>query len=107
MVWETHPDRFPAHEKSYAEYKFKMISEAYSCLCSGARVLNSSQAGAYSYVVRTGGVPRANGGRKNHMLVGVPFLLVILGTLALAGSNVARAYRKEQRAYPSHNPFLP
>ncbi|CAH9078928.1 unnamed protein product [Cuscuta europaea] len=34
-VWETHPDRFPAQEKSRAEYKFKMISEAYSCLRSG------------------------------------------------------------------------
>nr|GMD70874.1 DnaJ homolog subfamily B member 2 isoform X2 [Ipomoea batatas] len=62
-VWETHPDRFPAHEKSNAECKFKMICEAYSCLCSG--------------------------------------------TVALAGSNVARAYRKEKQAYPSHNPFLP
>nr|GMD68855.1 chaperone protein DnaJ isoform X2 [Ipomoea batatas] len=104
-VWETHPDRFPAHEKSNAECKFKMICEAYSFLCSGARV-QSSHADSYSYVVRTG-VPRTYGGRRNQRLVGFPFLFIIVGTVALAGSNVARAYRKEKQAYPSHNPFLP
>ncbi|XP_042991983.1 uncharacterized protein LOC122318565 isoform X3 [Carya illinoinensis] len=34
-VWESHPDLFPAQEKPHAEYKFKLISEAYSCLLSG------------------------------------------------------------------------
>ncbi|XP_041022115.1 chaperone protein DnaJ isoform X3 [Juglans microcarpa x Juglans regia] len=33
-VWESHPDLFPAQEKPHAEYKFKLISEAYSCLLS-------------------------------------------------------------------------
>ncbi|KAE8008373.1 hypothetical protein FH972_004892 [Carpinus fangiana] len=36
-AWESHPDLFPAQEKPHAESKFKLISEAYSCLLSGAR----------------------------------------------------------------------
>ncbi|MED6146251.1 hypothetical protein PIB30_032750 [Stylosanthes scabra] len=36
-VWESHPDLFPAHEKQLAESKFKLISEAYTCLLSGGR----------------------------------------------------------------------
>ncbi|XP_058076159.1 uncharacterized protein LOC131224790 isoform X5 [Magnolia sinica] len=36
-AWESHPDRFPAHEKSHAESKFKSISEAYSCLQAAAK----------------------------------------------------------------------
>ncbi|CAK9145277.1 unnamed protein product [Ilex paraguariensis] len=36
-VWETHPDRFPVHQKPHAECKFKLISEAYTYLQSGAR----------------------------------------------------------------------
>ncbi|KAK9281010.1 hypothetical protein L1049_003901 [Liquidambar formosana] len=34
-VWESHPDCFPVHEKTHAESKFKLISEAYACLHSG------------------------------------------------------------------------
>uniref|UniRef100_A0A803LEU3 J domain-containing protein n=1 Tax=Chenopodium quinoa TaxID=63459 RepID=A0A803LEU3_CHEQI len=34
-VWDFHPDRFPADKRSYAESRFKMISEAYSCLLPG------------------------------------------------------------------------
>ncbi|KAF9593391.1 hypothetical protein IFM89_022570 [Coptis chinensis] len=34
-AWESHPDRFPAHEKVSAESKFKSISEAYSLLQAG------------------------------------------------------------------------
>ncbi|KAJ4849881.1 hypothetical protein Tsubulata_034683 [Turnera subulata] len=34
-VWESHPDLFPAHEKSSAESQFKLVSEAYSYLLSG------------------------------------------------------------------------
>ncbi|XP_023541160.1 uncharacterized protein LOC111801402 isoform X2 [Cucurbita pepo subsp. pepo] len=34
-VWDSHPDLFPAHQKSQAESKFKLISEAYSFLLSG------------------------------------------------------------------------
>lgn len=45
----------------------------------------------YSRVVRSG-VPRGGGGggRRNHALIGLPFLFIILGTAALGGANVAR-----------------
>jgi len=43
----------------------------------------------YSRVVRSG-VPRGGGGRRNHALIGLPFLFIILGTAALGGMNVAR-----------------
>ncbi|XP_038709541.1 dnaJ homolog subfamily B member 8 isoform X2 [Tripterygium wilfordii] len=33
-VWESHPDLFPVGEKSKAESKFKLISEAYTSLVS-------------------------------------------------------------------------
>ncbi|KAK4282613.1 hypothetical protein QN277_013969 [Acacia crassicarpa] len=104
-IWESHPDLFPAHEKPQAETRFKLISQAYACLLSGGRgdALNSAE---YSRVVRTG-VPRASGGRKNHPLIKVPFILIILGTAALGGLNAARAYKRQKKDYPSHNPFLP
>ena len=43
----------------------------------------------YSRVVRTG-VPRAHGGSKNHALIKVPFILIIMGTVALGGFNASR-----------------
>lgn len=46
----------------------------------------------YSRVVRSG-VPRGGGGggrTRNHALIGLPFLFIILGTAALGGTNVAR-----------------
>ncbi|KAK9055886.1 hypothetical protein SSX86_026973 [Deinandra increscens subsp. villosa] len=101
-AWETHPDRFPISEKSIAESNFKLISEAYACLQSGAY----STRGSYSRVVRTG-VPRTQGGSKNTALIRIPFLLIVLGTVALGGSSATRAYRRQKEAYPSHNPFLP
>ncbi|KAM3234387.1 chaperone protein dnaJ 72 isoform X1 [Capsicum annuum] len=105
-VWETHPDCFPVHLKPNAELKFKMISEAYTCLLSGARREGEHGVG-YSRVVRRG-VPRGGrGGRRNHALIGLPFLFIILGTAALGGTNIARSYRKQKADYPSHNPFLP
>ncbi|XP_050264398.1 uncharacterized protein LOC126708625 isoform X3 [Quercus robur] len=104
-VWESHPDLFPAQQKPHAESKFKLISEAYSCLLSGTRRLGSSS-DTNTRVVRTG-VPRAQGGRGNAALIRVPFLFIILGTVALGGLNATRAYKKEKAAYPSHNPFLP
>ncbi|KAG2693178.1 hypothetical protein I3760_08G085100 [Carya illinoinensis] len=104
-VWESHPDLFPAQEKPHAEYKFKLISEAYSCLLSGARGEGSTSV-TNARVVRTG-VPRAQGGRGNPALIGVPFLFIILGTIGLGGLNAARAYKKQKEEYPSHNPFLP
>ncbi|XP_059625529.1 uncharacterized protein LOC132268738 [Cornus florida] len=95
-VWESHPDRFPVHEKSHAECKFKLISEAYTCLQSGAR----EGLAPTMQVVRTGG-------RRNHALIRFPFLLIILGTVGLGGFNATRAYKQQKQAYPSHNPFLP
>ncbi|KAL1312828.1 hypothetical protein HN51_039408 [Arachis hypogaea] len=104
-VWESHPDLFPTHEKPLAESRFKLISEAYACLLSGGRggISDSVQ---YSRVVRTG-VPRSQGGSKNHALIKVPFICIILGTVALGGFNASRAYKKQKEEYPSHNPFLP
>ncbi|XP_077218280.1 chaperone DnaJ-domain superfamily protein isoform X2 [Tasmannia lanceolata] len=104
-VWESHPDRFPLHEKSHAESKFKLISEAYSCLQAGTGEESSVHA-TYTRVVRKG-VPRAYGGRSNRALVKAPFFLLILGTVSLGGLNASRAYQREKQAYPSHNPFLP
>lgn len=67
------------------------ISEAYTCLLSGARQGGEHVVG-YSRVVRSG-VPRGGGGgggRRNNALIGLPFLAIILGTAALGGTNVAR-----------------
>nr|XP_009760071.1 PREDICTED: uncharacterized protein LOC104212487 isoform X3 [Nicotiana sylvestris] len=88
-----------------AAYRRK-ISEAYTCLLSaitGTRHEGQHGVG-YSRVVRSG-VPR--GGRKNHPLIGLPFIFIILGTVTLGGTNIARAYRKQRADCPSHNPFLP
>ncbi|XP_062143760.1 uncharacterized protein LOC133851375 isoform X2 [Alnus glutinosa] len=104
-VWESHPDLFPTQEKPHAESKFKLISEAYSCLLSGARGEGSASV-TNVRVVRTG-VPRAQGRRGNPALIRVPFLFIILGTVVLGGLNAARAYKKQKQAYPSHHPFLP
>ncbi|XP_038709542.1 dnaJ homolog subfamily B member 8 isoform X3 [Tripterygium wilfordii] len=37
-VWESHPDLFPVGEKSKAESKFKLISEAYTSLVSDSQL---------------------------------------------------------------------
>ncbi|PIA60752.1 hypothetical protein AQUCO_00300339v1 [Aquilegia coerulea] len=102
-AWESHPDRFPAQEKLCAESKFKLISEAYSYLQAGTAPNRLGP--VYTRVVRTG-VPRVHG-RSHHALIKAPFLLLILGTVALGGLNAARAYQRQRDAYPSHNPFLP
>ncbi|KAL5561091.1 hypothetical protein UlMin_030838 [Ulmus minor] len=104
-VWESHPDLFPPSQKPWAESNFKLISEAYTRLLSGGRGRETGSA-TYSRVVKTG-VPMAHGGKKNHALVQIPFLFLVLGTVALGGFNATRAYRKQKEAYPSHNPFLP
>ncbi|XP_022757733.1 uncharacterized protein LOC111304945 [Durio zibethinus] len=104
-VWESHPDLFPVHEKPSAESKFKLITEAYTCLQSGTEGKGSLSA-IHSHVVRTG-VPKAHGGRRNRALIQIPFLLIVLGTIGLGGLNATRAYRKQKEACPSHNPFLP
>ncbi|KAJ0113070.1 hypothetical protein Patl1_00793 [Pistacia atlantica] len=41
-VWESHPDLFPLDKKPHAESKFKLISEAYTCLLSGMAPLRST-----------------------------------------------------------------
>lgn len=71
----------------------------YICLATSYKVQNKIQNTGgkrgegsdceYWRVVRTG-VPRANGGRKNHAMIKVPFLLLILGTVALGGFNASR-----------------
>ncbi|XP_019054948.1 PREDICTED: dnaJ homolog subfamily B member 3 isoform X2 [Nelumbo nucifera] len=104
-AWESHPDRFPANEKPHAESKFKLISEAYSCLQTGTKQELSREA-THAQVVRWG-VPKVHGGRKNNALVKAPFLFLVLGTVTLGGLIAARAYQKQKEAYPSHNPFLP
>ncbi|XP_015891801.1 uncharacterized protein LOC107426202 isoform X2 [Ziziphus jujuba] len=100
-VWESHPDLFPSHQKPHAESNFKLISEAYTCLLSGGK-------GEDSASVKTG-VPRTHGhgGKRNHPFIRLPFLFLIVGTVALGGLNATRAYRKQKGEYPSHNPFLP
>ncbi|XP_072996137.1 uncharacterized protein [Typha latifolia] len=103
-VLESHPDLFPAHEKSQAESKFKQVSEAYSCLQEGTR-FGSPMEGTYVRVVRTG-VPTGYG-RSNRTLVKTPFVLLVLGIVSFGGLNATRAYKRQKEAYPSHNPFLP
>ncbi|GAB2282099.1 hypothetical protein Dimus_016657 [Dionaea muscipula] len=103
-VWDFHPDRVPQDAKAHAESKFKLISEAYNCLLSGGGERSPSV--AYSRVVRTG-VPVTTGGRGNWAMIGVPFFFIIFGAVGLGGLSVARAYRRQKEAYPSHNPFLP
>ncbi|KAG9157185.1 hypothetical protein Leryth_004864 [Lithospermum erythrorhizon] len=105
-VWETHPDRFGDHEKQTAECKFKLVSEAYNCLQSGRKQEGIVGSGSYSRVVRTG-TPRVYGSRANRKVIMLPFIFIIVSTFAVGGSKIARAYKKEQEAYPSNNPFLP
>ncbi|KAI3449338.1 hypothetical protein Pfo_006003 [Paulownia fortunei] len=105
-AWETHPDRFPAHEKAQAECKFKLILEAYTFLNSGGSPQIVSTA-SYSRVVKTGVPRRTHGGQRNMRVASVPFLLIILGALTLGGSTASRAYRRQKEAHPSFNPFLP
>ncbi|XP_030471431.1 protein CAJ1 isoform X1 [Syzygium oleosum] len=104
-VWESHPDLFPVNEKPTAESKFKRISEACNCMLSGAK-WEYSESGSYVRVVRRG-VSSANGAKGHRVLVGIPFLLIVLGTVGLGGLNASRAYNREKENYPSHNPFLP
>lgn len=105
-VWDVHPDRFPTHERSYAESQFKVISEAYASLLPGGGGSSGPGSVSYSRVVRTG-VPRVHGGGRHHPLIGLPFLFIIFGTVGLGGIYGSRAYRKQIKANPSHNPFLP
>ncbi|XP_057965937.1 uncharacterized protein LOC131156345 isoform X1 [Malania oleifera] len=107
-VWESHPDRFPVHEKCHAESQFKLLLwylKIFALDITGARAGGSAPA-AYTQVVRTG-VPRAYVRRRNHFMIRVPFFLIVLGTVALGGLNVTRAYKRQKEVYPSHNPFLP
>ncbi|KAL3827736.1 hypothetical protein ACJIZ3_016538 [Penstemon smallii] len=113
-VWETHPDRFPVHEKAQAESKFKLISEAYTFLNSGKFISSimpyslfynekissgtvnlcmfCGASASYSRVVKTG-VPRPKGGQRHSRLASVPFLLIILGAFTLGGSTASRYFQ--------------
>ncbi|KAL8527125.1 hypothetical protein ACS0TY_005119 [Phlomoides rotata] len=104
---ETHPDRFPPHQKPLAESKFKLISEAYTFLHSGG---STSRTASYDYRVVKTGVPRGRGGaggRRNARVATLPFVFIILGALTLGGSTASRAYRRQKEVHPSFNPFLP
>ncbi|CAN6467020.1 unnamed protein product [Victoria cruziana] len=103
-AWETHPDRFPALQKSMAESNFKLISEAYSCLLDDQRYGSPAQA-SYVRVVRTG-VPRGTG-RNHPLLVKAPFLVLMMATVSLGGAVAARTYQKQRKDFPSQHPFLP
>lgn len=111
-VWETHPDRFPAHLKPQAESDFKLISEAYSVLNSpggsrrGVPTPSGAGAGAASYSTRVFRSGNGGGGSMKGV-ASLPFLLIIFGSLALAGSTASRAYRRQKEAHPCFNPFLP
>ncbi|KAA0034147.1 chaperone protein DnaJ [Cucumis melo var. makuwa] len=102
MVWDTHPDLFPAHQKPQAESKFKLVNILLAEFSYEAKFWTAT----YERVVRRG-VPVSHGGRRNHALIKLPFLLLILGTVSLGGLNVSRAYKRQKEMYPSHNPFLP
>ncbi|XP_020108066.1 dnaJ homolog subfamily B member 2 [Ananas comosus] len=73
-VLECHPDRFPAHQKSHAESRFKQIAEAYSCLKDGTK-FGSPMESTYVRVMRTG-VPTGYG-RRNRALIKTPFRLLL------------------------------
>ncbi|ONK63139.1 uncharacterized protein A4U43_C07F11810 [Asparagus officinalis] len=103
-VLESHPDRFPCHEKAQAESRFKQISEAYSSLQAGVKFGRPSE-GTYVRVVRTG-VPGSYRS-SNKSLIKAPFLLLMLGTISFGGLNASRAYQRQKQANPSDNPFLP
>ncbi|XP_062084534.1 uncharacterized protein LOC133790780 isoform X2 [Humulus lupulus] len=103
-VWESHPDLFPPHLKPLAESNFKSISEAYSFLLSPSPSPGGRGRGKYD---RGAPFPRGAQGRNHALLVQVPFLFIVLGTLALGGFIGSRAYTKQKHSYPSHNPFLP
>ncbi|KAK9668064.1 hypothetical protein RND81_13G033000, partial [Saponaria officinalis] len=88
-VWDVHPDRFPAAQRTLAESPFKLLSEAYACLSTTYGAAYSQS--AYTRVVRSG-VARPNAGSRHHPLLPLPFLFIILGTLGLGGLSVARCY---------------
>ncbi|XP_026452513.1 dnaJ homolog subfamily B member 2 isoform X3 [Papaver somniferum] len=104
-AWESHPDRFPANEKLSAETKFKLISEAYSCLKLGIGQRGTNS--AYARVVRTGSPNVHQRSKSQTFLVKAPFFLLIIGTVALGGMSAARAYKRQEKETPSYNPFLP
>ncbi|PON43220.1 DnaJ domain containing protein [Parasponia andersonii] len=104
-VWKCHPDLFPTNQKPLAESNFKSISQAYTLLLSPASASASASASATATwsgggrkpspsatnerVVKTG-VQRALGRRGSHALVRVPFLFLVVGTVAFGGFNASR-----------------
>ncbi|KAK3404274.1 hypothetical protein EUGRSUZ_K00578 [Eucalyptus grandis] len=98
------PNSCPTPSQVKAAFK-KKISEAYNCLLSGVK-WEYSEPGSYVRVVRRG-VPSANGAKGNRLLLGIPFLFIVFGTLGLGGFNASRAYNRQKEINPTHNPFLP
>ncbi|KAH9554553.1 hypothetical protein CY35_08G069400 [Sphagnum magellanicum] len=100
---ENHPDRFPPDCKSQAEARFKLISEAYTCLRSDQ---GSAYRSAYSGSASMGGMYR-RGRQMPSLVASIPFALLIFGTVSLGFSCAASAYRKQQQESPARHPFLP
>ncbi|CAK9234097.1 unnamed protein product [Sphagnum troendelagicum] len=93
---ENHPDRFPPDCKSQAEARFKLISEAYTCLRSVTYSGSASMGGMYR-----------RGRQMPSLVASIPFALLIVGTVSLGFSCAASAYRKQQQESPARHPFLP
>lgn len=68
----------------YLSFSFNL-----ACLVNSCLRCHLSWSVTNTRVVRTG-VPRAQGGRGNAALIRVPFLFIILGTVALGGLNATR-----------------
>ncbi|KAH9318938.1 hypothetical protein KI387_020707, partial [Taxus chinensis] len=81
-VWESHPDHFPPSEKSYAESKFKLVSEAYTCLKTGA-ISQDTPPDCNMHDVRRGVYQKSM--PINSTLVKIPFAIIVLGTIFLGG----------------------
>ncbi|RVW12537.1 hypothetical protein CK203_082407 [Vitis vinifera] len=72
---------------------------------TGARGEGSSAA-TYTRVVRTG-VPSVHKGKSNGALIGIPFLLIVVGTVGIGHIVLIGPMKRKKLAHPSHNPFLP
>lgn len=79
----------PASGNSFMKFFCNTSPFGYLFLSSSCRHNILSFLATNMHVVRTG-VPMANGGRRNHALIRIPLLFIILGTVGLGGFNAAR-----------------